>query len=76
MIYKILLLIAVIAAVYFFFFKTKPVAKKKKKPEQTEAKKLEGDETVECVTCGTYVALDDAIISNGKYYCSKECLNS
>lgn len=75
MIYKILLLVAVIAAVYFFFFKSKPV-EKKKKTEKTESKKIEGDETVECVTCGTYVALDDAIISNGKYYCSKECLNS
>ena len=72
MIYKILLLIAVIAAVYFFFFKTKPVAKKR--DEKAETKKIEGDETVECVTCGTYVALDDAIISNGKYYCSQECL--
>ncbi len=72
MIYKILLLIAILAAVYFFFFKTKPVAKKK--TEESDAKKIEGDDTVECVTCGTYVPLDDAIISNGKYYCSQECL--
>lgn len=74
MIPKILLLIAVVAAVYFIFFKTKPAVKKEK--TQTDTKAPKGEETVECSVCGTYVALDDAIVSNGKYYCSKECLNS
>lgn len=77
MILKILLLIAVVAAVYFFFFKTKPAVKKstgQADKKTTEPEK--GEETVECAACGAYVALDDAIVSNGKYYCSKECLNS
>lgn len=72
MILKFLLIIAVIAAVYFLFFKSKPVTKR----SASSGKKAENssDDTVQCATCGTYVALDDAIISNGKYYCSKECL--
>jgi uncharacterized protein len=74
MILKILLLIAVVAAVYFVFFKTKPAVKKEHPKTDTQTPK--GEETVECAACGAYVALDDAIVSNGKYYCSKECLNA
>ena len=74
MILKILLLIAVVAAVYFVFFKTKPAVKNES--TKTDAKSPKGEETVECAACGAYVALDDAIVSNGKYYCSKECLNA
>ena len=29
---------------------------------------------VECTTCHTYATAKDSIISHGKYYCSKECL--
>jgi len=32
------------------------------------------DTMVECPTCGTYVAKDEAILSSGKYFCSKGCL--
>ena len=32
------------------------------------------DEMVECPTCKTYVSKKEAIVSNGKFYCSKECL--
>jgi uncharacterized protein len=72
MIMKLLLLIVVIAAVYLLFFKSKPIKKPASKDEKPA--KSGGDEMVQCETCGTYVALDDAIISNGKYYCSPECL--
>lgn len=70
MLTKLLLLAAVIAAVYYFFFKPKPL------PKKDDAKPAsDSEETVECAACGTYVSLADAIVSNGKYYCSKECLN-
>ena len=72
MIMKLLLLIAVAAAVYFLFFKKSPL-KKRGDSGRTEVKD-EGDEMVPCASCGTYVALEDAILSNGKYYCSPECL--
>lgn len=69
MILKIALLALVLTAVYFFFFKKKPAVKPK-----PSSKKEESDDTIVCSTCGTYVPLDDAILSNGKYYCSQECL--
>ena len=34
------------------------------------------DEMVECPTCKTYVSQKEAILSNGKFYYSKECLNN
>ncbi|MDD2652501.1 MAG: PP0621 family protein [Sulfurimonas sp.] len=69
MIWKVLLVVGVIALVYFMFIKKRPQMQgdeKKDKPKSSDM--------VECATCGIYCALDDTIISNGKYYCSKECL--
>jgi uncharacterized protein len=74
MILKILLIGAVIAAVYFMFFKTKPEIKVTKKGSKKESKKLDADEMVECATCGVYAEVEECILSNGKYYCSRECL--
>jgi len=66
---KILLLALVLFVVYIVFFKKsrEKDIKKKKYDEIT-------DTMVECPKCGTYVSKDDAILSNGKYFCSKECL--
>jgi uncharacterized protein len=72
MILKILLVGAVIYAVYFMFFKQKPI-QKKKEPKQS-AKKFDADEMIECTNCGVYTEISECIISNGKYYCSKECV--
>ena len=68
MILKVLLVIAVIGIVYFIFIK--------KKPSHTISKKknIDASEMVECATCGVFVELDDTILSNAKYYCSKECV--
>jgi uncharacterized protein len=70
MILKILLVLGVIAAVYFLFIKKPAVTKSSKGGPG----KPENDDTVACHKCGTYVTLDDAIVSNGHYYCSNECL--
>jgi uncharacterized protein len=32
------------------------------------------DTMVECPTCSIYISKNEAILSNGKYFCSKECL--
>lgn len=74
MILKLLIIGAVIAGVYFLFFKTKPEQKVTKKTSQKETKKIEADEMVECSTCGVYAEIEECILSNGKYYCSHECL--
>jgi len=72
MILKLLLVIGVIATVYFMFIKKKPQVEKTadKKDEQKSS------DMVECATCKIYCALEDSLISGGKYYCSKECLES
>jgi len=72
MILKALLVIGVIAIVYFFFIKKKSssVADKTTKKETTEA-----NEMIECASCGVYIEINEAILSNAKYYCSHECVD-
>ena len=71
MIWKFLLIVGVIALIYFMFIKKRP-----KVQSDTKKDELKSSDMVECATCGIYCALDDTIVSNGKYYCSKECLKS
>jgi len=33
-------------------------------------------EMTACSKCGTFVLISEAIVSNGSYYCSTECLKS
>ncbi|MBA1433438.1 MAG: hypothetical protein FAF04_07580 [Epsilonproteobacteria bacterium] len=72
MILKALLVGAVIYIVYIMFFKQKSV---KNSPKETNPKnKPQADEMVECANCGVYTEISECILSNGKYYCSKECV--
>jgi len=71
MVIKVLILGIVLFLVYLVFFKKnreKNIRDQKKNEEIT-------DTMVECPKCGTYTSKDDAILSNGKYFCSKECLS-
>jgi len=43
-------------------------------PQLPKDKESDSDSLVECDTCHTYATVKDSIISNGKHYCSKECL--
>ena len=70
MIFKILAVIVVIFLVYIVFFKKNREENLNKKDKHEEIT----DTLVECPTCGTYVSKDEAILSNGKYFCSRECL--
>ena len=67
MLIKFLVIVLVIFFVYLVFFK-------KSREDQIKKGKDEIDTMVECPTCKTYVSKSDAILSGGKYYCSKECL--
>ncbi|EJF06455.1 hypothetical protein ThvES_00014460 [Thiovulum sp. ES] len=69
---KILLLISVFILVYFIFFRKKETNEIKENPK----KKLDGEELIPCSVCGTLVTDKEILISNGKYFCSKECLDS
>lgn len=68
MVFKILAIAAILFLVYLVFFK-----KNREKDVKVEEEKIE-DEMVECPTCGTFVSKKEGILSNGSYYCSKECL--
>jgi uncharacterized protein len=73
MIQELLLIAVVIAVVYFMFIKKKP-NNIKNTSASTKKDAIQSNEMVECSRCGIYCEIDDTIISNNKYYCSKECL--
>jgi len=31
---------------------------------------------IECAECGVYVEVSECILSNGKYFCSRECIEA
>jgi len=68
MLLKFLAFVAVLALVYLVFFK------KNREKDINDKYDQITDTLVECPTCGTFVAKDDAVLSNGKYFCSKGCL--
>lgn len=55
--------------IYLLFFRKNTANKNKSKDSKT----LYDSVMLECEQCGTYVSSEEAIIKNGKYYCSKEC---
>lgn len=67
MIFKIIFVILILFIIYLIFFK-------KSRKTGNKSDNLITDEMVECPSCRTYVSQRDAILSNGKFYCSKECL--
>lgn len=69
---KILVLILVLVVLYFIFFNK---SLKKSKKEHKKDKKISSETMVECAKCGVYVSANEAIIKDGKYYCSSECAN-
>ena len=72
MVLKILAVLAVLFVVYLIFFK-----KGREKDITTNKKSHKiSDEMVECPSCSTYVSQNEAILSNGKFYCSKDCLDN
>jgi len=73
MILKWLIFAAIVYAVYILFFKSKNISSKSNKSSKKDDS--DSEEMVECCECGTFVATKEAFIKNGKFYCSKECMN-
>ena len=73
MILKVLLVVAVIGIVYFFFIKKKPLINTNKKSKDNEPPNA--NDMIECANCSVYSEISECILSNGKYYCSKECVS-
>lgn len=67
---KLLLLIGVLVGVYYLFFK------KKKSLTPPSSDNSQEEAMIPCVQCGTYVQVKEAFMRDGKYYCSRECLEA
>ena len=77
MIFKLIILGLVIYGVYILFFREGNLLdkmKEKSAASPTQKGKKEDVETVvECHKCGVYVSVEEAILKDGHYYCSKAC---
>lgn len=69
MILKILAIGLVLFLVYIVLFK-----KDREKSVKKDIKEKNEEIMVECPTCSTFISKEEAILSNGRYFCSKECL--
>lgn len=71
MIFKIALFIFILFLIYLIFFKKG----REQNVHQNEKTNKESEEImIECPTCKVFVSKKESILSNGKNYCSKECL--
>ena len=76
MIFKLIILALIVYVIYTLFFKEGNLIDKMKEASSKPSKKGDDqdvDTVVECQKCGVYVSIDEAILKDGKYYCSKEC---
>ncbi len=64
---KIILLVLALFVIYLLFFK------KSRKVDKKDDK-LISDEMIECPACGVFTSQKEMILSNGRFFCSKECL--
>lgn len=71
MIFKIALFIFILFLIYLIFFKK---GREQQVHQNVKTKKDNEEIMVECPTCKVFVSKKEAILSNGRYYCSKECL--
>jgi len=69
--FKLITIGAVLFLVYLVFFRK---SRTNIKGNQSDKYDEISDTLLECPTCKVYTSKDDAILSNGKYFCSKECL--
>ncbi len=69
MIIKIAVFAVLIFMVYILFFRKTRSNNIKKDSQDTISDTME-----QCPTCNVFVSKNESILSNGKYYCSNECL--
>ena len=65
--FKLLLFIGALVGVYYLFFKKKALIPPSSDNSQEEA-------MIPCSKCGTYVQIKETFRRDGKYYCSRECM--
>jgi len=67
--FKLIIFGVVLYVIYLLFFKNKGITSTTTK----SFKKDDSDTMVECSKCSTFVSAKEAIVKDGKFYCSKEC---
>ena len=72
MLFKVVIFMVLLFLVYILFFK--------KTREDIIGKKGKKDEILDtmeqCPTCDIFISKNEAILSNGRYFCSKKCLDN
>jgi len=71
----IILKILVVVLVVLGVVKVVDILRKKDRVDTQKKEAIEESTFVACKACGTYIDRDEAIISSGGYYCSKECMD-
>jgi uncharacterized protein len=69
---KALLLAGILFVIYIMFFKKTDNVEKRSNKKATKPTP-KGDIMMACEECETFVSEDEAIIKDGKFYCSKKC---
>lgn len=72
MIIKFIALAAVLFVIYIAFFK-KPAIKEANEQRKNSTQDKSSDIMLECSQCSTFVSEKEAIIKDGKFFCSNEC---
>lgn len=70
---KYLLLGVVVYIAYLVFFRKK---RENVENDNSSILKKDSETMVECVKCSTFISPKEALIKNGKFYCSNECLEA
>lgn len=73
MVVKMIALVLVIYLIYILFFRAK--RGENIRADRAKRSSIEKSETMmECQKCSTFISTKEAFIRDGKYYCSKECM--
>lgn len=72
MLVKGLILAVVLYVIYLAFFKKQTIKEEKEQKSKKQNDK-NSDVMLECAECSTFVSEKEAIIKDGKFYCSKQC---
>ena len=62
---KLVVVVLIVILIYFLFFK-------KLRKQVDDRNQI--DDLIQCPKCGTFFTKKEGVLSNGKHFCSKECL--
>ena len=70
---KIIMIILIGLVVYFLFIRGRELDPLQNKPKKKDKNKQIEDTLVQCAKCDVFVSDKEALIKDGKYFCSKDC---